>query len=1411
MIFCRHIPGRALARWSVLCAILLIWAETALGQTIDAVYFAQTHVQEATHPYLNLVGNRETLIKAHVIAPGSVSAPAVEAVLTLDGQTLRLPLTGPPILPLSIPKDPGIVQHSFENSFTGYIPKAWVKRGLSVTIAAGPARASFNNLQIGAPTRVIMTMFDVHYFALASGNYPTGWQEELEAKWPVASLELRRLPRVIFPELVIPPRPDVGTRAVRVKSRADYRTQTGLNFDGEQAAALAWNDALKAAAGTAGRVSLYYTNIYGVPAGGQAGGFAGVGSGTSIGVLHHELGHAFSLPHWGDNSAYPYKRAMHGIPAPAIYNETHAGPTWGFDLRKKAFIPCTVQVGNAGNKPIGTYKADPMQGGGDGWQEKPYLMNHFSDYSCRQMRNYLNGHVLAWNDAQESYASWNASTRDYTNTVTNNGVQYPLVRDVPVISIMASVSGSNPDVSMVYPPIGPYVTGLINRFDPSVAADRTAAAATFSPPGGCDVSLRIVQGGVQKTYMLAAAWEPSQSPFARASLRTAALNLPADDGEVTRVDLLLTPDAQINGLPADPQVLYTWPTNLIAAPSGLKATNGDGEVGLSWAPAADATAYIIKRSTTSGGPFTQIGTSTATNFSDSLVTTGLSYFYVVVAQNAFGESPESMEAGIVVQRLRFWDGGTIDITENGNGASAGGAGTWDTTLRNWDAGLSEHVAWNNPTNDTAIFAGTGAAITVGVPITVGGVRLNTNGYTFSGSPVSIATGGLFTGPAGFTHNFAGFALAAGNTTYRFKSSNATTDGFANNKVFTMSGNLTGAGNSVVISGTQPVYLTGTNNYGGGTIVDEGAALGFDQANITGLPASSVSVGLNSSILRRSTTNANTLNNTFLQRLATTENAFTIYVNNGPLSSDLDLSGANGGRSLPNASLAFWDNVGTSSFAFTGVITPADDTYRFGGAKATNIINLPNTNALTGARTLVVDGASAVRVRLHGPNDYSGETLIRAGTLMILNQLALQNSPINTAGDGTIDVSGNRVGLNPTTATPVTSPVIGGLIGSKDITSVFASYTATTTGTPGVTSLTLNPGADMTDSYSGVITDGAPGMALIKTGAGTQVMTGENLYTGPTIINAGILMIADPGSLAVESAVSVAGGTLAGDGSIGGSITVETGGSLIPGVSLESLQVYGDTCEHCGKLLEVDPDASSGTLSVGGDLDISAMAAGGSGRILINFSSSNTNSDIDVTGMLKIGDGVLDFEDFDFISQNDFEIGTYKLVTAGSISGGLTPGAASGGTINGLEAALQITGNDLELVVTAASIDDYQNWAANYPGIDLSNPDEDFDGDGLINDHERIWGLDPTSGASASAINVAPDLASGTFSYTRRHEALTLMNFTIWTSTDLLVWTEDTDALQTPSPLVDQVETVAVSLSPARLTGDRLFIQVRAAP
>ena len=80
------------------------------------------------------------------------------------------------------------------------------------------------------------------------------------------------------------------------------------------------------------------------------------------------------------------------------------------------------------------------------------------------------------------------------------------------------------------------------------------------------------------------------------------------------------------------------------APAGLTASAGNGQVMLSWTASAGATSYNVKRSSTNGSGYTQIGAPATTNFADSGLTNGTTYYYVVTAVNTAGESGNSNQA-----------------------------------------------------------------------------------------------------------------------------------------------------------------------------------------------------------------------------------------------------------------------------------------------------------------------------------------------------------------------------------------------------------------------------------------------------------------------------------------------------------------------------------------------------------------------------------------------------------------------------------------------------------------------------------------------------------------------------------------------------------------------------------------------
>ena len=125
-----------------------------------------------------------------------------------------------------------------------------------------------------------------------------------------------------------------------------------------------------------------------------------------------------------------------------------------------------------------------------------------------------------------------------------------------------------------------------------------------------------------------------------------------------------------------------------------------------------------------------------------------------------------------------------------------------------------------------------------------------------------------------------------------------------------------------------------------------------------------------------------------------------------------------------------------------------------------------------------------------------------------------------------------------------------------------------------------------------------------------------------------------------------------------------------------------------------------------------------------------------------------------------------------------------------------------------SSSDYEIWVSEQPVFDIGDPGDDFDNDGMSNNEERIWGLDPTSNRS---INPYVELLNpqGTFQYTRRNPDLSGLTYSIWISSDLQNWTEDLTAIQQSlSAEGAAIEIIQVTLS-EQGSSDSLFTRVRA--
>jgi fibronectin type 3 domain-containing protein len=114
-----------------------------------------------------------------------------------------------------------------------------------------------------------------------------------------------------------------------------------------------------------------------------------------------------------------------------------------------------------------------------------------------------------------------------------------------------------------------------------------------------------------------------------------------------------------------------------AAPANLNATAGNAQVSLTWSASIGATSYHVKRATTTGGPYSQIGAPTSASYTDDSLTNGTTYYYVVSAIDSAGESADSAQASAMPVAS-----GAIPATPTGLSANPGNAQatlTWSSS------------------------------------------------------------------------------------------------------------------------------------------------------------------------------------------------------------------------------------------------------------------------------------------------------------------------------------------------------------------------------------------------------------------------------------------------------------------------------------------------------------------------------------------------------------------------------------------------------------------------------------------------------------------------------------------------------------------------------------------------------------
>ena len=217
-----------------------------------------------------------------------------------------------------------------------------------------------------------------------------------------------------------------------------------------------------------------------------------------------------------------------------------------------------------------------------------------------------------------------------------------------------------------------------------------------------------------------------------------------------------------------------------------------------------------------------------------------------------------------------------------------------------------------------------------------------------------------------------------------------------------------------------------------------------------------------------------------------------------------------------------DITNTSALKFSNLSTA-------GGAVIANTGGVQFSNSSSaGSATIInkhqpvpgIPGAEAAIIEFDNSSSAGNATITNTGGVTFLGRSTAGNAAISNGASGSVDFSLSS-GANGDGKLSAGSIAGGGTfrLGSNQLT-VGGNNSSTD-----VTEIIMGPGS------------------LVKTGTGTMTLSGDNVYTGATTVNAGGLVV--DGS--ILSATTVNGGAmLGGNGSITNDVTINSGGTLAPG-------------------------------------------------------------------------------------------------------------------------------------------------------------------------------------------------------------------------------------------------------------------------
>jgi autotransporter-associated beta strand protein len=464
------------------------------------------------------------------------------------------------------------------------------------------------------------------------------------------------------------------------------------------------------------------------------------------------------------------------------------------------------------------------------------------------------------------------------------------------------------------------------------------------------------------------------------------------------------------------------------------------------------------------------------------------------------------------------------ITVTGETLSLAGTGIGSTgALRN----ISGTNTW---TGAVTLTNATEMQSDAGLMTVSGSVTAANFGLTVDGSGNSALSGVLGLGTGGLTKTGAGTLTLSGANTY----TGATTIGAAGGAsggTIVLGANNTLPGSAVnLFAGTLDVNTRtdaiGALNLGGGAggttalvtignagLLTLGGDVTYDASNnpngasITGTGTGTLALGAN----RTFNVGDSSAATNDLTISAIISGAFGITkTGNGVLA----LSGANTYSGTNNINVGTVrvsanTNLGTGTVSLNGgtlnttatmTLGPTSRVLTFGAAGGTLDVNTGTTltydGIIAGTGKLTKTGTGTFQTGGGAQNSHSGDVDILAGTFQITKAGffgGIDNAAeVFVATGATLSMNGNAA---------YTQETIGPLYGGGTVINEGAAAVNFRIDTPAGTNA----------NFSGTITDTANNLNLFKLGDGTQILSGNNSYDGPTVISNGVLQIGAGGT------------------------------------------------------------------------------------------------------------------------------------------------------------------------------------------------------------------------------------------------------------------------------------------------------------